>query len=640
MPQAFTENRAYFLALALAGAALWLVAHPYRGLYQDANLYTLMALRWLDSAAYARDPFFMFGSQDAFSLFSPLHGSLIKILGVSDASRVLVLAGGVSWLGASWLVAKRLFSNPFPFGAFFLCCAVLSLSYSPAGSTFVLSESFATARVISIPLGIAAVALGTNKPLAWLLALVATALHPLLGVWPLLFLFSAGYSDRKLAGLAVCAIGFFLLAAFLGKDSFFHPVAAERFNLLRDSTLDLLVTGEGINNTLFLLTALLLGGQYGSQGFRRAYLLIALLSASAYLLSLIVSLFYPIEFLLQVQPWRAMWLATFFGLAAMVDVAWAIRRGRPSGWFYVLLVGAVLLVCKPFAGGLLLLGYVLLRQFPILGLLPPSFSVSQLLVTVAVALLALPAWISDVQLEGESLSLFGWTNFETLRGVVGGSGYGVGPLLMVAALLNARWQRWLLLLLIPVLIWASMRWDTRATPTRLWEESIRVPAPKVIPGLQPGQTVYWPNNLVQVWFSLGIAGYVGEYHLSGLVFSAERTDLVIARLRRAAVASVIQEPLGGSAEYEAALTDFRLLHAERDFGRAKVGNYLPDSITVGGVTVLCADPDLDWVIADFPTVPDGMGVGLKLPWEPGVRHYAYACHHLRSAAKYRIQSTP
>lgn len=626
--------------LALAGALLWLVTHPYRGLYQDANLYTLMALRWLEGGAYARDPFFIFGAQDAYSLFSPIHGVLIREFGVSGASHLMVLVGGGAWLVASWLVAKRIFSDRYPFGVFFLCCAVLSLSYSPLGNTFVLNESFATARIFAIPLGIAAVALGTRSPTAWLLALIATSIHPLLGVWPLLFLASIRLSESRLAALSAVFFSGLLIAVVLGKDTLFHLISVERLNLLRDSTVDLLVSGEGANGPLFWLAVLLVGSRFGVYHFRRSYLLIAFLSAFSYLSSLIVSLYYPIELLLQIQPWRAMWLATFFAVVAIVDVAWAICRSGRTGWCYLLLLGSTLLVCRPFAGLLLFLGYVLVRQMPFTThLSPPSFKTAFVLATVA-ALFALPAWLADVQLDGESLSLFGWTTGDTLRGVVGGAGYGLGPMAIAALLVQARWQRLLLLLSIPLTAWVLLHWDTRSAPTRALEESLQVPARSVIPGMQPGESVYWPNGLIQVWFGLGTSGYVGGYHLSGLVFSAARTDLVAARLLRVAAASVVQAPLSDSAQFEAALVDYRQQHPERDFGKRHVGNYLPDTISVNGVSVLCADPDLDWVVTDFPTTPSGVGLGFEMPWEPGLRHYAYACSQLRSPAMTRFQSAP
>ena len=629
MPQVITKNRVFFQLLALAGALLWLVTHPYRGLHQDANLYTLMALRWLDGAAYARDPFFVFGAQDGYSVFPPIHGALIQIFGVSGASRFLVLLGGSSWLVASWLVAKRVFSDRFPFGVFFLSSAVLSLSYSPVGNTFVLNEAFATARILAIPLGIAAVALGTKRPMAWLLALIAMSVHPLLGVWPLLFLASIRFSDRKLAVLALIFFCCFTISAVLGSDTFLHLVSGERLNLLRDSTIDLLASGEGVNAAVFWLAALLFGSRFGTDRFRRSYLLVALLSALAYLSSLIVSLYYPIDLLLKIQPWRAMWLATYFAVVAIVDVAWAMCRYGRSGWCYVLLLGSILLICKPLAGPLLFLGYVLVCQMPFLARLPPlSLNISVVLATVS-ALLALPAWLVDVRLDGESLSLFGWTTGDTLRGVVGGSAYGVGPVIIAALLMQARWQRLLLLMLVPVTVWIFLQWDTRAGPTRTWEEGLEVPAHSVIPGMQPGETVYWPNRLPQTWFGLGTSGYVGVYHLSGLVFSEDKTDLIAMRLKRAAVASVAQAPLSDNDQFEAALADFRQRHPERDFGKRQVGNYLSDTISAIGISLLCADPDLDWVVAHYPTLPSGPGIAFEVPWEPGVRHYAYACSPLR-----------
>lgn len=630
--RATTDEREFKLALLLAAATLWLVSHPYRGLFQDANLYVVMALRWLNAKAFARDPMFLFGSQDDFNLFSPLYAGLIAALGVSSAAQVVVLVGAISWLAASWLAARRIFLDDFPRGVAFLCCAVFSLSYSPAGDTFVLNENFATARVLAMPLGVAAVALGSRSVVAWLLAFGATVLHPLLGIWCVLILVSTRCTDRQLLAIVCAAAAAFALAVANGFNTLLQPVSAERLQLLRASTTDLLVTGaelSRVNTVLFWLGALLLGSRFGSEPFRRCYLAIALVSALGYLLSAVASLYLPIDIVLQGQPWRAVWLAAFFSVFALVDVGWKVCRDPRFGWRYVLLSASVLMLCKPVAGPLLCLGWLVTRfnvaRAAAAERLPMTATAANLVVGMA-ALIALPAWLADVGLEGESLSLFGWTGESTLRGIVGGGAYGVGPVLMCALLCSRRLRRGVIvLLLLPGLAWSMLGWDSRAAPTRTWESSLRATAPEVVPGLRPGQTVYWPNGLPQVWFGLGTAGYVGTYHLSGLVFSEAKTAMVMARWQRAAVASIVQRPVRGEDDVAAALEAFRVQHPGRDFNGAQTGSYVAESLTAYGVSFLCTDTDLDWVVADFPHVSGVAGIGFTMPGEAGIRRYAYAC---------------
>ena len=87
-------SRASSIALLLVGMALWLASHPYLGIWHDARVYTIMALHWLDPVPFARDPWFMFGSQSDLSLFAPLYGSVVGWLGVEAGARWTSALGG------------------------------------------------------------------------------------------------------------------------------------------------------------------------------------------------------------------------------------------------------------------------------------------------------------------------------------------------------------------------------------------------------------------------------------------------------------------------------------------------------------------------------------------------------------------
>src|SRR5579863_9707601 len=108
------------IAVALIGAALYLLTRRYPGLHGDARLYAFMALARTDPAAFGADLFLKYGSQDAYSLFSPLYAALIGALGLNAASLVLMLASHAVWLVGAWLLAHRLARGAAGHAAFLL----------------------------------------------------------------------------------------------------------------------------------------------------------------------------------------------------------------------------------------------------------------------------------------------------------------------------------------------------------------------------------------------------------------------------------------------------------------------------------------------------------------------------------------
>ena len=67
----------------------WILSHQYLGIFHDARLYTLQALARLAPASLSQDVFLRFGSQDRFTLFSPLYAAASRLLGVENAAAAL-----------------------------------------------------------------------------------------------------------------------------------------------------------------------------------------------------------------------------------------------------------------------------------------------------------------------------------------------------------------------------------------------------------------------------------------------------------------------------------------------------------------------------------------------------------------------
>src|SRR4051812_43722218 len=58
---------------------------PYVGMIHDAQLYSGLVVNRIDPRVLGGDLFFQYGSQDQYSLFSPLMTPLVLILGVKGA---------------------------------------------------------------------------------------------------------------------------------------------------------------------------------------------------------------------------------------------------------------------------------------------------------------------------------------------------------------------------------------------------------------------------------------------------------------------------------------------------------------------------------------------------------------------------
>ncbi len=71
-------------SVLLLAFLLWLLNHPYQGIWHDARVYGLIAAHWIYPEALASDLFFRFGSQGSLSLFTPIYGALVRVLGTTE----------------------------------------------------------------------------------------------------------------------------------------------------------------------------------------------------------------------------------------------------------------------------------------------------------------------------------------------------------------------------------------------------------------------------------------------------------------------------------------------------------------------------------------------------------------------------
>lgn len=638
----FRDHLSIVLVL-FASAFFWLVRYPYLGIAHDAVIYALLVARELDPTAYANELFFVFGSQDDFSVFTPVFGRLVSSFGLDLAARIIVLTGGALWVVACLALCRAATQGHWLgyFACFLLASTVLN--YSPNQHTFNVYEHFATARSLAFPLAVLSVAaaIRSRDLLAWGIGVTATLLHPLLGVWALVLWLAVRISDRWIAlGMILAFLGV-LSGPFWSSGGALQLMDAEWGQTVQASSVDVFLGGWGqlrLVPMLFWLGLLWLGGRHGSAPMRRWYLMMALICAWTVLISLVCSLFLPIRLVMQVQPWRALWLAEVLAVVALVDVlrvALAYRRtlfwlalgfgaalwatdGWLSPWPYVVVFGASIPVIR----------LNVLRALDWL----EAHRKASLVAGAVLVLVLLPNYLLSLEIAGASLPAAWGGDFDALRGFLLRGGEGVFFLVLAWGLGRASWSVVAALLIIPATVLAGERWDIRDSATRErearylsaghdpdWVRAVRRA------GVQKGDVVAWPGQDREVWFVLRTAYYGGPAESAnsvtqavGIVFSRERTIEVRRRLGRIASASQTTaspvEHAAGTPPAEIAVPANTNLHT-----------FVKGPPTDWGVKYLCADPLLKWVVAPYPTVAGIAG----MPFDPGRtvrgRHYLYRC---------------
>ncbi len=133
------------LALGLAVLAIWVVQHPYGDIRHDAMIYSFLALARLHPDTLSNDVFLRFGSQDHFTLFSPIFSFMIRHFDLAAAAAIMTFVSQAALCGCAWLVARRFMS---PASALLAVGLLLALpGFYGSGQLFSYTEDFLTARL-------------------------------------------------------------------------------------------------------------------------------------------------------------------------------------------------------------------------------------------------------------------------------------------------------------------------------------------------------------------------------------------------------------------------------------------------------------------------------------------------------------
>ncbi len=298
--------------------AVWLASRPYRGVMQDAQLYSVLALNRLEPGRFNQDLFFKYGSQDSWSAFSPFFAGLISVFGLDGGNFVGTLIGETLWAGGAVFLVRSLFADQKT--RLFVLAGIIGISGHYAGyGTLAYAEPFMTPRLYAEGLSLFALAFAARGRL-WacgLLLALAAALHPLMTLAPAALLgTTAALKDRRMwllfgvgaaAGLVLAVMNVGPFGRFFATfDPAWWSLVKERLNI------GLISRWDWWDFPAVLATLAVLGVccAEGSGRDRRVVAAMLIVALGGLLATAIGSDLMRNVLLVNLQPWRVLWLAT------------------------------------------------------------------------------------------------------------------------------------------------------------------------------------------------------------------------------------------------------------------------------------------------------------------------------------------
>jgi hypothetical protein len=528
-PLPAAPSRLGLAALALLGLMTWALSHSYRGIFHDAGLYTLQALAHLRPESLAADVFLRFGSQDRFTLFSPIYAAAGRLLGVESAAALLTLLFQLALLAGAWALARAVVPGSMALLGLGVLLAVPG-DYG-ADRVFTCIEPFLTPRMAAEALVLAglAAALRDLKPLSAALMVAAALFHPIMamaGVGALYCLYWGQRNPVLAAAMAVLGLLTLTLAAVLMPQSpwgRFDPIwlalvqARSPYLFLAHWQLD------DWSRAAVSAATLLTGMSVLPNRRARALSTIAVITgASGIAITwLTCDLLHLVPFT-QLQPWRWLWLgavAAALLLPQIVRHLWGTDSvGRTTAllllaaWIFAsnpdaLTAAAAALMAQAFLHRLKSseARWVLLGAVGMLALASAWRLASNLEFTDAHYLdPGIPLWIRlatsfvhDGTAPVAVMALAWWLACRR-RGAPGVMGIAVLAGAGCAALLPPTWRAW------------SAREYTPQRVAQFADMRQHIP---------PRSEVFWPESPVAVWMLLDRPSYLSVFQTSGMVYS-------------------------------------------------------------------------------------------------------------------------
>lgn len=594
------------LCACLGLAAIWLFTHRYHGLRHDSLFYAAQALARLDPQAFRYDLFFIFGSQDDFSLFSLPYAALVERLSLGYASLLLLALAHAAWMLATAALARAWLQG----AAFWLGLAVvfaLPRDYGSSGDLH-YAEPFLTARSWAEPLVIAALAAQVNghRLAAWTCTLLAGLCHPIMALPGFIFLACHELQPniRQLVAASVAAMACALVLPTM--DAEWLMIARHRAPFL---FLDTWQASE-LLEPLTWIGILAASARLGPPAMRRPAEALVLTGVVCILLALLGT-GTQVALLLQSQPWRGMWLTKVSGLLALAALcAWRWRRTVTDRWMLAGLIAAA--ATATTLGGPVALALAVLAHKAWNKTTAPTLpSWLPLVGGIALAAVALETLLAVLQQMEFVLSRPGLIGNPVAAGGPGDlAAFLVGPLAVLLPLglwmllkLYRRYEILSISVAGALCAVSLVTWDKDPDPYRL--RAVAAPRP-FADTLPRNALVYWQHDFRNSWFRLRQGNYASIHQSVGVVFSRE--SALEARRR-----------LGTLARFGA--TDGELIPPPRPYRQTAHPPSRSD------LEFLCREPLLDYAILDTDTLSAPLATWIDP--SGGKAWYLYPCTAFR-----------
>ncbi len=307
-------HRWAMVALASISIAFWILIHPYRGLEHDSVLYTVLALARLHPAALGHDLFVRYGTQDHYTIFSPVYAAAIQAVGLERAAAILAFATYVAFFAAVWLLARRLMSATDALLAVGLL--VVLPSWYGSNSVFAYIEAFLTPRQSAEAFALAgiAAALYSRHILAGVCMLVALLLHPIIAaagvtLWIILF---PGFARPRVAAIVIATLAIVLIGLSATRIGLFAHFDANWLNILQTRLAYLFPTRWSVSEWVAMgirAAVLLVGVGYSKHEVVRRLCIATLITlALGMLFATAERDWLHVIVAAQMQTWRWLWL--------------------------------------------------------------------------------------------------------------------------------------------------------------------------------------------------------------------------------------------------------------------------------------------------------------------------------------------
>jgi hypothetical protein len=526
---------------------LFLLAHPYRGIWHDAVLYTVQALRDAQPEHFRHDLFFQFGSQDDWTLYGKIYQRLIGLLGIRASNLLGLAVAQALWWSGMWRLSRQFLPAPWHWVCL-LFVAGMPADYGDA-LIFTYDEFFLAARLPAEALSLWALAFALERrtTAALAMAFVAMAIHPLMGAVgfaTVLLATTARYARWRIFAVALAV---FAVAQFLTPASFaIHPFDSKWLDVLRTEVPFLFPSKWSLSSWskvcwVIALPSILAATEAKER--RSVWGSLALVGVAGVSFSVVADLAGHDAFWIQVQPWRVLWLLTAMQWVAVISLVRREWHERPAllwllgiCWLGLELLGsgiAALVIAALMHGARLMKARS--RSVKLFKELTTPFKACLIVATVAAVafgvLYQIVVYTARAAVWPGTLKF----DFPVLEAVI----HTRLMVVLVCAFsiafrLRQRFAPAVLFVsLISLCAYAIVNIDQRSPAAKIMETNLDAPGRAPFAGrVAAGQMVYWdgpPEEIVYPWFLMQTASYFSPKQSAGMVFHRATTFEALRR---------------------------------------------------------------------------------------------------------------